>query len=422
MPIASTIDWRFVLCDMGGGSITVLNQFMENTQLTFQLNRPAQLTFDIPADILEVTGSLDIGGFTPGFNSQTGDYFPNLSVFGNRWIKGYRKVGTAPGGWTLRFTGRIWTLEDSGDGTTVRTSVTCYDSLYELNKRVIRNANGAYRNVHTRFFGSPAGSDTYSSAIKAMINRANGDGVSQTILPLSRTTIDVAGGTWHTTAPFTNTYNHQFILPEVIKMTDTGLVDLDVTYLDPDGSIPGVVPYMRLGASPEAGSDNPTIIFGYAGPPRSASAMTRTESLDTLANDIVMFGKSPAGRGVRHFSKPSVAVYGAFEDIVTESTIHNKQLLADLVAEQIALRKNPRELVNVLPLEGIAPPPWEDENGTTWVLGDRIQVVIGTPADPVARRTTSGVQRVYGFTIGMDSTFSEHITNMVMSADAESNV
>lgn len=396
-----SVYWRWVLCDSTGIQIAVISSAMENTALTMQLNRPGQLTFDVPSDhrFFNTTYAND------GYDE------PYLTP-GIRVVKGYRKVGDDPGGWELKYIGRVWTIEDNGDGNTTRTSVTCYDSLYELQARMCRNHLGVFdggpNGVTTiSFWGAPAGVETYSSVIRTLINRTNTYGLKPTTI---RTT-----GTWGTTAGVTVQYEAAKILPSIITLTDTGLVDLDVTYPDADPLIDPKY-FMQLGAKAQLGDDKPGIIFGYGGPPRNTSGFTRTESLDTLANDITMRGKSVKGKGVSHHSMASANKYGAFEDFSVQSDILTKQLLSDLVIEQVALRKKPRELVNVLPMAELAGSPWDD-----WYLGDRVKVVVGTDRDNVARRVSRGVQRIYGFTVGMESNFSEHVTNMVMSSSAETS-
>jgi hypothetical protein len=416
------VSWRFVLCDLNGFPISIITALMQNTTMTFLLNRPSTLSFQVPSD-------------DDHFNTLYFDDFPYLAC-GNRIIKAYRKIETDKK-WKLRYVGRVWNIQDTGDGNVVSTTVTCYDSLQELNSRIVRNDAGSFHKT-VKFWPhgttNPGNKYSYGTAIKEMIDRTNTHGARPT-------TIDT-GGYWDpeifggSINPAASSklpllaYNQAKILPSMVTITDTALVDLEVTYLDTnsDPSKNPIVPapFLRLGASAQVGSLGQIVsIFGYAAAPKNTASMTRTQDMTTFANDVTLYGASNRGRISHQVDSGSgLDTYGAFEDVIVESSIHTKILLDDLANEILKLRKKPRELVNFIPLPELAPLPWDD-----WNLGDTVQVHLGIPKshrpgdkNPLTRESRIGKQRVYGFTIGIEENYSEHVTAMILSADAEPTV
>lgn len=409
--------WRFVLCELDGTPLSVINDVMLNTSLTFLLNRPSTLTFNVPSDDIH-------------FNTKHDDNDPFLSC-GNRVIKGYRRHEFQRH-WRLRYVGRVWNIQDSGDGNQVQTTVTCYDSLQELSARIVRDKSGSFHKT-VKFWPhgttNPGPKYSYGTAIKQMIDRTNTHGARPTTISTGGDwSSEIFGGSTNPYVPSGShdnkypllAYNQAKILPSIITICDTGKVDLVVNYVDSNGDwnkdkTPAI--HMRLGAKPQVGSQGTVVsIFGYAAPPRNTASFTRTQDMSTFANDITMYGSSNRGRLSTHQDSGSgLDKYGAFEDVLVESSIHSKILLDDLATEVLHLRKKPRELINFVPLPELAPLPFDD-----WYLGDTITVYIGgNHSHPVTREARIGVQRVYGFTIGVEENFSEHVTAMILSADAE---
>lgn len=390
-----TVEWRFVLCDLNGFPISVISQVMLNTTMTFLLNRPSSLTFQVPSDDIHFNTIYTSDGWNDPF-----------LACGDRVIKGYRKTSLDTD-WTLRYVGRVWSIQDTGDGNSVNTTVTCYDSLQELSARIVRDHSGGFHK--TVYFKN----QKYGTAIKHMIDRANNFGARPTTIRTD--------GYWDPSINVTDlAYNQAKILASIITICDTAQMDLAVTYLDANRtgttpSFPGK--HMKLGAWKQVGSlNNSVAIFGYAAPPRNTASFTRTQDMATFANDVTMYGASNKGKLSHSVDSGSgLDKYGAFEDVIVESSIHTQKLLDDLTTEILALRKKPREIINFVPLPELAPLPWDD-----WNLGDTITVYIGgNSANPLTREARIGKQRVYGYTIGIEENYSEHVTAMILSADAE---
>lgn len=391
-PIYAPTEWRFsVLGPVLGNwkKITILSSLADEVELLYQLNRPTMLTFSVPSD-------------NPQVNILHTDGLPFITV-GPRWVLGWRKspssLAPTPGGWELKFAGRIWAVQDQGDGTTSRTMVTCFDPLKHLEKRIIRAADGTYRK-QIKFWGSEGATGT--SVIKTLIDR------TQTFKGTCR--IDTAGGHWVDTGEATVAVDQGYVWTTVQNLTDTGGVDLDPTPLDgSDGD------FLQLGGCPRLGSDKPNTVIGYAAPPRRATNFDRTTTLDNLANYVGLFGKSSKGFLVEQEDTDSQDLYDTFEEVSVISDVENKELLTLLAEEEIFLRKDPYDLVSITPTPEDSPRFFNE-----YFLGDTITVKASTQPFPDTRATLNALQRVYGARINLDPEYGEHVTDLIVSSQAES--
>jgi len=387
--------WRHVLTDLWGIPIAMYTGIANDVEFKFLLNRPASLTFTVPSEHKLV-------------NIVHTDGDPYLSV-GNRLIKSYRKVShtvdeqpatVTP--WELQFVGRIWQIADSGDEDTVNTAVTCFDPLQDCSARVVRMASGNFQ-AQVKWWSTKG-----DTIIKEMIDRTN----ACSLAPLLFTT---TGGTFTDTDVQTVAYDQKMILPSIIELTDTGTVDITMTYNDyQDDTKTDWTGHATISATPRMGSDKPDVIFGYAAPPRTVKTYDRTQDMNTFANDVTLWGKTAKGHTANASDSDSIAKYGAFEEAAMLSGVETLELVEMLTDEQLALRKAPKDVISIVPLPGVSMQPFNE-----WFLGDTVTVNVGRTPFPVTRTTADGVQRIYGFTLGIDPDIGEQVTELVVSAQAE---
>jgi hypothetical protein len=358
------------------------------------------------------------------------DGYPYLDA-GRRIVKGFRRVGGGPGGWELKFAGRVWTLEDQGDGDTVQTAVTCFDPLKILEKRVVRNHLGRYDKqvqwwspTDLDVVAVTAGVDDGSSGaeiIREAIQRTrdfgglapgeSGGGFESDIAPIH---IDI-GGTWETTAGITILCDQMYIMELIDKITSTLTCDLNVT--TGDLTTPGYLNsvdavFMKLGAVERLGTDkSDTVRFAYATSPFTAQSYGRTKSLETLSNFVQLAGKSWLGAksGV---SKDTTSMddFLVMEEVESLTDVENQTLLQYLADMKLALQKDPRELLTIVPTPEDSPLPWDD-----YWLGDTVGIDAADTPFPVTREAVEGVARLYGFTVSLDPDYGENVTEMVIS-------
>lgn len=376
----AVVEWRIVLCDLAGNSISVLSPIANTKQFKFPLNNPASFTCVVPSDNPQVA-----------ILHTDGD--PFLSV-GNRTIKAYRKIDGDEAGWVLKFAGIVWTIQDSGDGENCKTSVTAYDPFQLLTQRWVRDTNGkVYKTV---VFNAVNGDEIAKSMVDRTIEYGGPCGISTDM------------GTFTAAPPQTAQYDQAFITPSLITMCGTGTLDLA---FDPVDETDGIL--VAMSAMPQRGSDKPSVVIAYAAPGHSAFSLDRVISMDTFANDIRLWAGSTTGHLARQTDSPSIAKYYRYEDGQVLTDIQVPGLVDDLCAEDLALRKSPRDLLTILPAPESAPMPFRD-----YFIGDRITILSGVGSDqviPQTRQAITGLQRVYGITIDVDDNGFERVSGLDVS-------
>lgn len=380
-PAHPPVFWRLVVTDLLGATITLVTGTADDIALQFRLNRPDMLTFSLPSE-------------DPLTNIVHTDGYPYMAC-GVRMVKAFRKVGTDPGNWVIRFVGRVWTLEDSGDGSRVRTNVTCYSPLHLLGKRLVRESDGTvYKQV--KWWDTPGAVIFRDMVERTHVYKGQNIGLD-----------DTSTGTWSVgTAHQTVGYDQAYILPSVVTLCDTGTMDITQEYQNvTDGK------HLRLGAVSRLGLQKEAVVFGYAAPPRTATSFQRVQTMDDLYNDVTLWGKSTTGRRAVSTDATSKTTFGTFEVAEVISDIETVELLQLLADERIALQKDPRDMVTVIPAPEISSVPFD-----AWFVGDTIRVNASRSPFPVTRELVSGYQRVYGFDLEVGKTAGEQVTNMIVSS------
>lgn len=392
-PIYAPTEWRFTILAPQTGTwkkVSILTRLAQDVELLYQLNRPTMLTFSVPSD-------------HPQVNIPHTDGLPYLAV-GPRWVLGWRKspssLDPTPGGWELKFSGRVWDLQDQGDGDTCRTMVTCFDALKILEKRIVRSATGNFAK-QVKWWETPG-----TTVIKEMIDR------TQSLVGTCR--IDTAGGHWVDSEDQTVAFDQAYVMPSIQRITDDGSCDLDPEWLSGSDN-----DFLRLGGLPRLGTDKSNIILGYAAPPRRATNFDRTTSLDNLANAITLFGKSSKGNTVTVSDADSQEMYDIFEDVSVVPDVEPLGHLTFLAEEELFLRKNPHDLVTIVPSPEDSPRFFNE-----YFIGDSIKLKASKPPTsttfPDTREAVIGLQRIYGVRLAVDNDYGEHVTELIASAQAES--
>jgi hypothetical protein len=375
----ATAQWRFVLCDLNGVPISILSSIATERRLQFPLDRPAVLNFTVPSE-------------SPHVNILHTDGDPYLSC-GNRTIKAYRKEYDETT-WTLRFAGIVWNLQDNADGNTCKTQVTAYDPMQLLTKRVVRAADGTFATDVT-FVGQQG-----QVLAKALVDR--------TIAYAGACAISTALGTFTTAPTQSAIYTQQYVATALIDLCNTGSLDV---WFDPLDRTDGILAAMSAG--PIRGATLANVIMSYAAPGHTAFAFDRSVSMDNFANSIFLYGGSTSGHLANVSDSTSQTTFHTYEDVSVLTDVSDSTLIDALANEQLAFRKDPRDLITMLPTPEKAPLPWRD-----YFLGDVIQVYASIGKDqtyPTTRQAISGAQRVYGITIDVDDDGVERVSGVDLS-------
>jgi hypothetical protein len=331
----------------------------------------------------------------------------------------------------LKFAGRVWSLEDQGDGDTCRKQVTCFDPLKILEKRVVRDHDGAYWKACN--WWKPGGDTAIqtpllkdsgvsgSKIIKELIDRSRKfggmpPGGSSTGSNMSPVHIETGNydewpsEDWEETVGFDyQTEPGSYVMPHIVQICNTGTVDLKMRYLDVFDGV-----FLHLGSVARLGSET-DVTLAYAATPFTASSFNRTQALDDLANYIDLVGKKRAGNFGISLDATSQLDYLVMEAVENLTDITNTDVLQFLSDLRLKMQKEPRDMVSVVPTPEASPVPWDD-----YYLGDTIIVTAATTPFPVTRQTVEGRQRVYGIEVTLDNDFGEYVSNLVVSQqDAE---
>jgi hypothetical protein len=410
-------DVRVVLCDLDGVPISVLTQLAHQLSSQIRLNRPAQLTFQVPSDDPMVNLAHTDTYIDPSTGATV--QYPYLSE-GNRVIKIYRRDNAAAAGapatgsdpysgtppWTLFNVYIVWHLDDEGDEDTATTTVTCVDGWQVLMHRAVIDNPATYGS--TVFM-----SGRVDDVIKAMVDNTNSL-VGQTGI--------VTTGTFSAPTSVSAQYDEAFIGIAIAQFADMGICDIVLT---PQNSITG--DHWVLSVLGAAGDYKPNAVFAWDMANRSVQKISRTGDMETVANDGYMFGGSSTpttvgmtivnifGLSAHWADSGSQTRYRFLQDQPVHNEILDAGLLTRLANEEGALRAAPRQLIKIVPNPDKAPIYKGPGNHTgDFSLGDTVQVY----ATKRLRKAINGVTRVYGLDWGRDDDGFELISSIICSQDA----
>jgi len=372
-PPEGMVEWRMMLCDRAGRPLSPLTGIAKNRSLQLRLNRPARLSFTVPAN-----DPLVAGIHTDGL--------PLLEPL-CRVVKAYSKATLDTGivAWVLRFAGYVWQLEDAGDGTSAWTSAVCFDPLQYLRHR----RTAALREYTDQDGGQIA---------RNLVATANAT---------APTGITVDDGVFEQSPTRTVRYERAPVADAIIQLADAfNGFDIELRPLDrQDGVLCSMNAFARLG------QHQPSVIFGWAVAPHNVREVHRLQDGDTIANHLIMTGASGTGSDAissEHDDATSQSVFGYHEDVDAVGDVTNTLLLEALGIEELGWRKRARELVRMLPQPGRGPQPW-----VHYHLGDTVYVYAGSDL----RGGLAGVQRIYGWTVELTDEAVERVTEVVVSPE-----
>lgn len=373
------IEWSFILCDLTGDPITILDNVATARTITYTLNRPATATFAVPSD-------------DPKANLLHTDSDPYLNEM-NRVLKCYRLEET---GWVLRFAGIVYQIQDEADETGCRSSVTAFDPSQVLYSRIVMDGSGVIKTVTSTDF-----SDSHGSAIAREL-------VDYNVGNTGTAYLDTTGGTFDATTVQTVTFEEGYTVGQALEtLTETGTMDVIFEPLD---STAGLFATMSVVA--ERGNNSTTAIFGYDTLNYAVKSFRRLKDGSQLANDVYVNGNRPAKTVAWQVSNAqdatSVTKYGVYQSWrAADPDITDQTFLDDLSAAELRFRKQPRETLAVTPFPERGPVPFNE-----YFLGDTVYFYCSTNA----RKAIQGAQRVYGLSIDISDNAFETVGEIVVAA------
>ena len=354
MSFPSAKEWRFVVCDLDGVVLTLLDSLAEQRTVTYTLNAPAVATGRVPSDNPQVN-------LIVGSGSLAGD---PLVSYSDRIVFGFRREGGAPssisaGPWKIRFAGILMQIEDVAGSDDATSAYTAYDPWQYMLSRPCRAGDGSLPGPEGLIFdGGLTTADQI--AVNLIANTDVADG---------HTYIDALTGHIET-IPFTG----QIIIQQgtsvgdaLTQLCNTGLLDI---WMEPIYD-PTVLPIFltRLNIYAQQGAIRHDAVMSWDSPGKSLVGISRLLDGAQLANKI-QFYNGPGGPPVTlQTNGGSVLKYGEYWAQQFFPAQVAAQAVEDIAAAQLSLRQIGKRTLTINPAPERAPDPF-----TGYFLGDLVPV------------------------------------------------
>lgn len=370
-------DWRLLVCDVNGNPLSNLSRVAAKRAFSYRLRRPARFEFEVTADDPGVWNAADGVILKPG-----------------RVIKGLRREGAT---YVPRYTGYVYSAEDDGTSDVAKTKVVCYDGGLRLVRRLNRDSSN---NV------------TADGKVKFTTQRP--DVIAEALLQRTNAGAGVSGVRFDTAAGLTGLatttveWEYGFVAPSFEELCNASGMTWHVV---PEDRTDGYLGKLKL---QDAIATKAAIPLGWGAPPHNVGTIRRHEDLEPLANDLRVFGAAEEPRAVAaRTDATSITTYGRVEDIDVYSDLTIQAFVDKLADVAIALRKNPRLLVEWTPQADPRNPdveltPWEDFD-----LGYLVDVAAGTRL----RGGLTGTQRIWGFDLELNDDAVERVSRIYTGND-----
>lgn len=361
--------WSVWACDLAGYPISNLTPFASDKKYVEILDRPASFSFTLDPAHPRIYG-LHVDGH------------PFLTNY-RRLIKAYRWSRQADGSWgyTLRFAGHAWVVQDDGDDAGQATSVTALDPLNVMMYRFAADAAGGWKKVRYS-------TDTnVGSILIDLVNRTNTQsGV---------TGLTTSGGANTATQVTKVEWGPYKLISECFSESTAGTGGVDVWVEPIDELVTGYIG--RLHIYETRGTDRPDAVFGWKTPPHTAENFSR---MPEQSPATLIVGMGSTKNGVNLTSVPVDPTQPlTLHAVESFSDVRDQTHLDQLATAKLVKRLPGNEAVNLKPMGKLE--PWQDFN-----TGDTVRTAAGID---LRGGVPSRVDRLYGFSVTIDDDDNEDI-------------
>ncbi len=392
-------EWRFVVTDLNGVVLTLLDSLAEQRNVTLTLNAPAVATGRVPSDNPQIN-------LIVGAGSLAGD---PLVSYSDRLLFGFRRDGGGPssinaGPWTCRFSGLLMQLEDDASSDDAFSTYTAYDPWQYMLSRPCRAGDGSLPGPNGLVFDG--GLTTLDQvAINLIDNTDIADGT---------TYIDTAGHI--ETIAFTDTFVIQqgtSVGDALTQLCNTGLMDI---WLEPvyDPFIFPITFLTRLNIYAQQGTTRNDAVMSWDSPGKSLTAISRLLDGAQIANKVQFYNGQGGPPVALQSSADSAAKYGEYwaQQFFPQQVA--PQAVVDIAQEQVSLRKIGKRTLTINPAPERAPDPF-----TSYFLGDLVPVYATKRFRQIlpAPQETTNYVRVYGIPIDISDNSVESVSQLLISPD-----
>lgn len=400
MPFTVDPLWRFLVTDLSGAGLTLLDKLASERTVTPTLNDPSQITGTVPSD-------------NPEVNRLHTDGYPFVAE-GVRQLYCFRRESDVVPNWIIRATGLMLQVGDAAASDDARTRFTAFDPwqyLYYLPCCVPGGELGEAGLLGPEGFTYPDGTSG-SEIIEDLIdNWLDYWDANFPTAPASTRQFFTNIGDIEATAPFTNGYKiegGQSMGQVFADLAATGTLDIIFSPFY-DSTQPGIMSelfvYSQAPPGIGAGVFNWAAIFAWDRPGRSLVGADDFFDGTQRANAINMFnGQGGPSVGVQ-LNPDSIDIYGPYFAQQFFPAQTQKQAVIAIAQEQLALRSLYKQTLTVNPATLRAPSPFTD-----YGLGDRVPVY----ASNRMRQEITGFQRIFGIPISIDDNGVETVNQLIV--------
>ena len=369
MPSGIQTLWRFLITDLGGKSITLLDHLASERMVTLKLNEAAEVTGTVPSDSNYV-------------NRLHTDGFPLLAE-GVRQLYCFRRESNTPPYYKIRASTLVMQITDAAASDDARSRFTAWDPWQYMMMRPVLQSSNATGAGGPYVDGALIGQDglVYGAAQTAgaialdIINTAilfadAGAPTAAQLLFLRTITddgnTDPFGGTGYKIEQGTS-------LGQALQdLCATGYMDILLTPVY-DPTNPGLLCDLDIlsQSSPflGAGVFNYNAIFAWDMPGRNVIGID--DLFDGLGRaNVVQYYNGPGGPAVaQQTDATSIASYGEYWAQQFFPAQTEAVAVVAMAQQQLGLRKNYKQTLTINPAPTRAPDPFVD-----YGLGDRVPV------------------------------------------------
>lgn len=401
--------WRFLVTDLAGETITILDHLAAERTVTPKLNEPLEVSGTVPSDNSEV-------------NAVHADGFPFLAE-GVRQVYCFRRESGSVPYFTPRASTLVLQVGDSAQSDDARSRFTAWDPWQYMFSRPVLVSALTPNDTEGGSAGSPgdligSGGILYPATMTA----------DDIVLDMIQTTVafgdptappaalacftDVTSGTLQTCTTFTDGYPIQqgTSLGQALQdMCSTGVLDLIFTPIFDPLNRPGILCelniYSQSAPFDGAGSYNYHAVFAWDKPGRSLVGVDNLYDGAQRANHVQFYNGQGGPPVAPQTSPSSITRYGEYVAQQFFPAETEPAAVIAIAAEQLALRSSFKETLTVNPAPERSPEPF-----TGYYLGDRVPVFVSDNM----RQSLVGWQRVYGIPVSIDDSGVETVRELLV--------
>lgn len=394
--IPSVPTWRWMLTDLDGTIITLLDKHVHDRTIDYRLDVSTRISGRVASADTEI-------------NRLWTDGFPNLAE-GDRLLYCFRRDydgdATTNDPWTVRAAGTILQLNDVANEDTANTEFTAYDPWQILYRRPLVNPNDPILgNLDYTYDVYPI-NDIIIDLLDnmALFNSPSQPGVSAFAFLDWGQTGGSFTGTIETLATVSHTFQKEtFIGACLDELCALGNCDIWMEPIWDPVNRPGYTHQLNVYA--RQGVLKPPAVFGWDKPLRSTTGVNRAIDGTQRANNVRFhLGQGgPSSPSTIKAEGASIARFGEYWDTQFWVAADHTDTLSDWAQELIDQVSEHQKTVTIDVTPERCPDPF-----TEWFLGDSVRVF----ASNNLRATQSGFQRVVAFTLNISDNALETVTDL----------